>query len=224
MPTVFYATYSTDEHAAPDDEIHAEASALPDLLRKHLRYNGDFFGITDDDGTTLQFMKGGGDRVALDLPDPDEGGSYVQPMTVDQAAELLAQTPPPYAALRAVYPFRRWDAPVEATPFAIAAEEIQPLVDHAGAALATAMVTRFDSGIRYCYRETPADEADSGWLFFSGHETQEYLDDPTNTGVHSLNTIANFDPDIIPLLDAPPGSAFERTHMHEPFRPIDRGE
>jgi len=33
---------------------------------------------------------------------------------------------------------------------------------------------------------------------------------PANIGVYDVNTIANYDRDIIPLLDAPPGSAFER--------------
>ncbi|MCH9693421.1 MAG: DUF2185 domain-containing protein [Gammaproteobacteria bacterium] len=52
--------------------------------------------------------------------------------------------------------------------------------------------------------------ADSGWRFFTGEETQEYIDDLNNTGIYEVNTIANYDPDIIPYLDAPPGSKFGR--------------
>ena len=59
------------------------------------------------------------------------------------------------------------------------------------------------------YRETRDDrEADSGWRFFCGHETQAYVDDLRNISVYDVNTIANYSPDIIPRLDAPFGSAF----------------
>jgi hypothetical protein len=60
------------------------------------------------------------------------------------------------------------------------------------------------------YREEPDSEFDSGWRFLSGLETDAYVDDLANVGLHDVNTIANYDPDVIPLLDAPAGSAFER--------------
>jgi len=60
------------------------------------------------------------------------------------------------------------------------------------------------------YREEPDTEFDSGWRFLSGLETDAYVDDLANVGLYDVNTIANYDRDIIPLLDAPPGSAFER--------------
>ena len=60
------------------------------------------------------------------------------------------------------------------------------------------------------YREEPDTEFDSGWRFLSGLETDAYVNDLGNVGLHDVNTIANYDPDVIPLLDAPPGSAFER--------------
>jgi hypothetical protein len=36
------------------------------------------------------------------------------------------------------------------------------------------------------------------------------LDDPANTGVFDVNTIANYDPEIVGFLDAPAGSRFVR--------------
>jgi hypothetical protein len=53
-------------------------------------------------------------------------------------------------------------------------------------------------------------DVDSGWRFMSGFESDEYMNNPDNHAVYDVNTIANYDPDIIPLLDAPIGSAFER--------------
>ena len=44
-----------------------------------------------------------------------------------------------------------------------------------------------------------------------GGENQEYADEPSHFGLYDVNTIANYDREIIPLLDSPVGSAFERT-------------
>ena len=37
------------------------------------------------------------------------------------------------------------------------------------------------------------------------------MDEPSNHAVYDVNTIANYDPDIVPLLDAPVGAQFERS-------------
>jgi hypothetical protein len=44
----------------------------------------------------------------------------------------------------------------------------------------------------------------------SGFETEEFVNDANNLGMFDVNTIANYDPEIIPFLGAPMGSAFER--------------
>ena len=64
--------------------------------------------------------------------------------------------------------------------------------------------------VGFMYRDEPDTEFDSGWRFLSGLENDAYVNDLANVGLHDVNTIANYDPDVIPLLDAPPGSAFER--------------
>ncbi len=64
--------------------------------------------------------------------------------------------------------------------------------------------------VGFMYREEPDTDFDSGWRFLSGLESDAYVNDLANVGLHDVNTIANYDRDIIPLLDAPPGSAFER--------------
>lgn len=47
--------------------------------------------------------------------------------------------------------------------------------------------------------------------FFEGSEDQEYADDPSHFEIYDVNTIANYDTEIIPFLESPIGSAFERT-------------
>jgi hypothetical protein len=61
------------------------------------------------------------------------------------------------------------------------------------------------------YRTAPHNQLDSGWAFLAGDETDAYMSDASNHAVYDVNTIANYDPEIIPLLDAPIGSAFIRT-------------
>lgn len=75
----------------------------------------------------------------------------------------------------------------------------------------TDQVTVEGKKVGWCYREEPdGDFPDSGWRFFSGDETDAYLNDPQNTSLLCLNDACNFDPDILPLLAAPYGSGFAR--------------
>ncbi len=75
--------------------------------------------------------------------------------------------------------------------------------------------------VGFMYRDEPDDEIDSGWRFFAGTESQEYLDDPDNIAQYDVNTIANYDQGIVPLLDAPAGSAFERKAESGGFVPAE---
>ena len=55
-----------------------------------------------------------------------------------------------------------------------------------------------------------AETWDSGWRFVSGDEDDDYMNNAENSGIYDLNTICNYDADIVPLLDAPYGAAFVR--------------
>jgi hypothetical protein len=94
--------------------------------------------------------------------------------------------------------------------FALRGDQIKPLAKNRGACFATDMITVEGRKVGYMYREEADEDGDSGWRFMSGHESQDYMDDPDNHGLYDVNTIANYDPQIIPLLDAPCGCAFER--------------
>ncbi len=63
------------------------------------------------------------------------------------------------------------------------------------------------------YREVPDPDKeypDSGWTFMAGDETQEYADDPDNWAIYDVNTVCNYDSDIIPFLEFTPPIAFGR--------------
>lgn len=74
--------------------------------------------------------------------------------------------------------------------------------------------------MRFMYKEAPDRDVDSGWRFFSGLESDEYSANSENFGIYGVNTIANYDPNIIPLLDAPIGSVFEKGKGQEKFTPV----
>ncbi len=104
--------------------------------------------------------------------------------------------------------------------YRLQAAEIRPLAEGHGACFATDMITVDGKPVAYMYREAPDNDIDSGWRFMSGFETDEYMDDPSNLGVYDVNTIANYDPDIIPHLHSPEGAAFEREDGSGPFKPV----
>ena len=97
-------------------------------------------------------------------------------------------------------------------PFRLKADEIVSLAPGYGSCIASDMITCEGRKVSFMYREHPStrNAHDSGWRFFSGYESEEYTDDPDNFAIYDVNTIANYDPDIIEFLEAPPGCAFER--------------
>jgi hypothetical protein len=94
--------------------------------------------------------------------------------------------------------------------FKLAKEQIKRLVPHSGGCIASDRITVDGQPVGFMYREAPDHDADTGWRFLAGDESDEYMADSAKFGVYAVNTIANYDPSIIPLLDAPEGSAFEK--------------
>jgi hypothetical protein len=82
--------------------------------------------------------------------------------------------------------------------------------DEGEACLATDRITVDGCKVGYMYRQPPDHAADSGWRFTAGDESEEYMGNLGNSSNYTLNMIANDDPEIIPFLTAPVGSAFYR--------------
>lgn len=89
--------------------------------------------------------------------------------------------------------------------------------DKLGFALAPKQLVENKLKVRFMYREEPDNQDDSGWRFFSGYETDEYVNNPDNIGLYDVNTITTIDPDVVPFLDSPIGSAYERESAKQPF-------
>jgi hypothetical protein len=101
--------------------------------------------------------------------------------------------------------------------FRLSKDQIKPLARGYGGCIATDMITVEGYPVRFMYREEPRDDQDSGWCFFSGLESDDYVNDPKNSEIYEVNTIANYDPSIIPHLDALPGTAFEKPNGMDAF-------
>lgn len=102
--------------------------------------------------------------------------------------------------------------------FKIKANEFMDLVTPMGGCFATDKITVDGMKVGYMYREEPEEEMDSGWRFFSGTESREYVDDPSNTMIYDVNTIANYDRAIIPYLSLPYGTELERIDNSDEFQ------
>lgn len=97
--------------------------------------------------------------------------------------------------------------------FLIDGKDIKKLIvwDGPEGCLATDRILVDGAKVGYMYREEPSSSyPDSGWRFLAGDKDDEYLDNIDNIAVYAINTIVNYDPEIIPFLNAPFGSAFYR--------------
>lgn len=105
--------------------------------------------------------------------------------------------------------------------FAIQSDKIENLIPNIRYCFATDKITIEGMKVGYMYREVPDKESDSGWRFFSGTESQDYVDNPENIKNYNVNTIANYDPDIIPYLHSDYGTEYERLQDSHSFKLID---
>ena len=102
--------------------------------------------------------------------------------------------------------------------------DVRELVKEAGDCVASDAVTLHGRKVGFMVREaseapkTATARGDSGWRFFAGDESNTYIANVENFNIFPVNAIANLDPDIIPLLKSPAGSAFRRENGTGPFK------
>ena len=76
--------------------------------------------------------------------------------------------------------------------------------------IASDKITKEGFKVGYMYREEPTtDNPDSGWRFMAGNEDDEYMNNPDNHHVFAINTICNYDKDIIPYVTSKVGSVYK---------------
>ena len=70
------------------------------------------------------------------------------------------------------------------------------------------------------YREFPDNQYDSGWRFFSGEESDEYVNIPENIGIYDIVTITQLYPYVSKYLLLPYGVILERNNDSYDFHII----
>lgn len=101
--------------------------------------------------------------------------------------------------------------------WAIPRSRLENVLEWSGAdgCFATDKIMVENKKVGYMYREKPDNEYDSGWRFLAGDESDEYMNNSENVGIYKLNTVCNYDIDIIDFLESPIGSAFYRNKNGE---------
>lgn len=94
--------------------------------------------------------------------------------------------------------------------FKLSAEMIRPLVTGHGGCFASNKITVDGFPVRFMYREEHDNDIDSGWRFLHGDESDQYMDAPNNHAIYDVNTIANYDPSVIPFLTSPSDQFLKR--------------
>lgn len=96
--------------------------------------------------------------------------------------------------------------------FLLSSNEIVRLTDVKGGCLVSNKITMDGEQVGYAYRELPDKNFpnDSGWRFLSGSEDESYLSEPANFNVFELNTICNYDKDILGIINGDIGEAYIR--------------
>ncbi len=96
--------------------------------------------------------------------------------------------------------------------FKLSPNELKTLTDLKGGCLASDKITVDGQKVGYAYREKPDSNFlnDSGWRFLAGDENEEYLNKSDNFNTFEINTICNYDKDILNILDGKIGEVYVR--------------
>lgn len=105
--------------------------------------------------------------------------------------------------------------------FWLRGDQIRSLIPNRGGCVASDRITVDGKLVGFMYRDKPANRLDNGWRFLAGDESPEYMHDVSKHAVYDVNTIANYDSAIIPLLDSPIGAAYIRDWETFEFIPDD---
>jgi hypothetical protein len=91
---VFYCFYAENDVVLAADAAPMDVADIYSELLGRLSSDGDFLGMTDEEGHTLQMMYDPDkDRYCVEIPSPERHGSYACNMDFDQVVELMKALP-----------------------------------------------------------------------------------------------------------------------------------
>lgn len=91
---VFYSLYRTDREVSADHPVEMSEADIYSEMLGGLEQDGDFFGLKDDEETTLQVMyNGDDDSYWIEIPRPDRGGSFGCALSFDEITDVFKSLP-----------------------------------------------------------------------------------------------------------------------------------
>ena len=99
-----------------------------------------------------------------------------------------------------------------------------PTAPYRARCFVTNRVLNGEAPARYLYRESPDSDDDSGWRITAGDETDEYMDDPSNSAYVSLGSVLRQDDSFVDLLGTLAPCAFSRNAANQRFEAVDPPE
>lgn len=96
---VFYCFYATDDYVPAESAISMSVDDVISELLPRVESDGDFVGLVDSAGTAFQIMneddapRSPAKRFRLDIPAPDEGGSYSREVHWAGVEEIVRALP-----------------------------------------------------------------------------------------------------------------------------------
>jgi hypothetical protein len=109
---VFYTFYGSDRSVVAAEAIPMNEADIYSELLGSLADDGDFIGLIDDRGTTLQVMyEADDDAYWVEVPSPQRGGSYGARLSFDALVDLFKALPGEFGPESLpLFQFRSWQA------------------------------------------------------------------------------------------------------------------
>ena len=109
MLKVFYCCYSTGDDVSGAEARTIDRESALGIAQSMLQEPRDYVGFVDASDTTLQFMVEDSGLIWMEVPVPEEGGSYGKTVSLNEAESVIASLPAAFnkncvAGLK----FQRW--------------------------------------------------------------------------------------------------------------------
>ena len=88
-------------------------------------------------------------------------------------------------------------------------EQQKKLIENAGGCIITRSLLDGTSKLRWLFREQGVNPNDNGWRAIGDSDTQEYIDDPSNSVVVDFDTLAKMEPAVLVVYQLPIGTDLE---------------
>lgn len=93
---VFYCTYQNQTCVDSSAELSLDQSEVAELIELVGAGQENFLGFVDSDGITIQFFADAVDDILVEIPSPDDKGSYGKKIKQSDMESIIGSLKPPY--------------------------------------------------------------------------------------------------------------------------------